>query len=61
MSQQDISDFLKKHNRRWFTAREIAKNLNISIGTTIMNCKRIRPRNDIKIKFVRPMEYRYNK
>ena len=30
MGQQEVSDFLKKNVKQWFTSKEIAKNLKVS-------------------------------
>lgn len=39
MGQQDIYDFLKDSNRKWFTSRDISKKLDVSIGS-VTNCLR---------------------
>jgi len=39
MGQQDIYDFLKGNKRKWFTSKEISKELDVSIGS-VTNCLR---------------------
>lgn len=59
MSQQSISDFLKANKDKWFTIRQIAKGLNISISTATTNCKILREHEDIAVKSERPTLYQY--
>jgi len=61
MSQQIVSDFLKEHREKWFTVKQIAKELELSISTITVNCKRLRAHQNINIKFTRPSLYRYKK
>jgi Mn-dependent DtxR family transcriptional regulator len=52
MGQQEVYDFLKKHKRKWFTSKEIAKGLSVSIGSVTNNLKKLRKTNSIKHKLV---------
>jgi len=42
MGQQEVSDFLRKYVRKWFTSKEIAKNLKVSTGSVINNLSKLR-------------------
>ncbi len=50
MGQQEVYSFLKENKGKWFTSREIAKQLNISIGSVTMSLKKLRKANIIKFK-----------
>jgi len=42
VGQQEVYDFLKRHKGKWFTSREISKELGISIGSVTMSLKKLR-------------------
>jgi len=50
MGQQEVYAFLQKNKGKWFTSREIAEALNISIGSVTMSLKKLRKANIIKFK-----------
>ena len=50
MGQQEVYDFLKTNKGTWFTSREIATKLKISIGSVTMSLKKLRKSNIIKYK-----------
>ncbi len=50
MGQQEVSDFLKKHKPKWFTAREISKGLNLSNSSVTVSLAKLKSRNYIKYK-----------
>jgi DNA-binding transcriptional regulator GbsR (MarR family) len=50
MGQQEVYDFLSKNKGKWFTSREIADQLKISIGSVTMSLKKLRKANIIKYK-----------
>jgi DNA-binding MarR family transcriptional regulator len=47
MSQQEIFNFLKKHPKKWFTAKEINEYLHLSQGSVSNNLKKLRLRNAV--------------
>lgn len=50
MGQQEIYDFLKKNQKRWFTSAEISKKLKVSIGS-VTNClRKLRQSKTIRFK-----------
>jgi len=50
MGQQEVYSFLKDNKGKWFTSREIAEKLDISIGSVTMSLKKLRKTNIIKFK-----------
>lgn len=48
IGQQEVYDFLCKNKGRWFTSREISKQLGVSIGSVTMSLKKLRKTNIIK-------------
>jgi Mn-dependent DtxR family transcriptional regulator len=50
MGQQEVYDYLKKHKHKWFTSKEIALGLAVSIGSVTNNLKKLRKTNSIKHK-----------
>ncbi|MBI2141090.1 HTH domain-containing protein [Candidatus Woesearchaeota archaeon] len=50
MGQQEVSDFLKKHRTKWFTSKEIAKNLKVSTGSVINNLSKLRKSKQVLFK-----------
>jgi DNA-binding transcriptional regulator GbsR (MarR family) len=47
MGQQEVYDYLVAHAGKWFTSREIAEALEISIGSVTMSLKKLRKTNII--------------
>lgn len=47
MGQQEVYDFLVDHSGKWYTSREIAEALDISIGSVTMSLKKLRKTNII--------------
>jgi DNA-binding transcriptional regulator GbsR (MarR family) len=47
MGQQEVYDFLKANAGSWYTSREIAEALDISIGSVTMSLKKLRKTNII--------------
>jgi len=50
MSQQEVSDFLKKHKGKWFTSKEIAEKLKVSTGSVINNLSKLRKSKQVLFK-----------
>ena len=50
MGQQEVYDFLTDRPSKWFTSREIAQELSISIGSVTMSLKKLRKTNTIQFK-----------
>ena len=42
MGQQEVFQFLKEHKGKWFTSKDIASNLNVSVGSVTNNLKKLR-------------------
>ena len=50
MGQQEVYAFLRDNKGKWFTSRDIALDLKISIGSVTMSLKKLRKANIIKFK-----------
>ena len=50
MGQQEVFDYLKKNKPNSFSAKEISKEIKISISSVTMSLKKLRERNTIKYK-----------
>ena len=50
MGQSDIINFLRKSGKRWFNANDIAKKLNVSIGSVLACLRRLRKARLIKFR-----------
>jgi len=42
MGQQEVFSFLKSHKGKWFTSKDIATLLNVSLGSVTNNLKKLR-------------------
>jgi hypothetical protein len=47
MSQQEVSEFFKKHKTEWFTIRELATYLTNSRNSISNNVRRLKKRGDV--------------
>jgi Mn-dependent DtxR family transcriptional regulator len=64
MGQQEVSDFLKKYFKKWFTSKEIAKHLKVSTGSVINNLSKLRKSRQVLYKpaeRVNQYKYKYKK
>ncbi len=68
MGQQEVYDFLKKNKTSWFSSKEIAKKLKVSIGSVTNSLKRLRESKQVlfRVKKKDPMsrkiyEYKFKK
>ena len=50
MGQQEVFDFLRKNEERWWTSKEIAKELNASVGSVTTTLTKLRKREEIQFK-----------
>ncbi|MFH0875732.1 MAG: hypothetical protein V1859_07375 [archaeon] len=50
MGQQEVYDFLKKFRTKWFTSKQIAVGLKVSIGSVTNNLKKLRKTGSVKHK-----------
>jgi DNA-binding MarR family transcriptional regulator len=50
MGQQEVYDYLRDNPGRWYTSRQIADALTISIGSVTMSLKKLRKTNIIEFK-----------
>ena len=59
MGQQDIYDFLKKNQTKWFTSKELSERLKISIGSVTMSLKKLRESKRVKFKQSKRNTFQY--
>lgn len=59
MGQQDIYDFLKKNQAKWFTSKELSERLKISIGSVTMSLKKLRESRSVKFKQSKRNTFQY--
>ena len=50
MGQQEVSDFLKSHKSRWWSSKEIAKELGASVGSVTTTLTKLRKRREVKFR-----------
>ncbi len=50
MGQQEVYNFLKKHREKWYTSKQIAKGLGVSLGSVTNNLKKLRQSKEILYK-----------
>lgn len=50
MGQQEVYNFLKKNHSQWFTSKQIAKGLQVSLGSVTNNLKKLRQSKEILYK-----------
>ncbi|MBN1502617.1 hypothetical protein JW930_03665 [Candidatus Woesearchaeota archaeon] len=48
MGQQEVYDYLKRNHTKWFTSRQIAQGLRVSLGSVTNNLKKLRKTNSVK-------------
>ena len=51
IGQQEVYNLLKANKGKWFTTRQIAENVKVSIGSTTMSVKKLRKYGMIKHKY----------
>ena len=51
MGQQEVFSFLKTHKGKWFTSKDIAKLLKVSLGSVTNNLKKLRKTEKSSLKF----------
>ncbi len=51
MGQQEVYDYLKNNNKDWYTSKEIAMGLSVSIGSVTNNLKKLRKTDSVNFKF----------
>lgn len=50
MGQQEVYEYLRKHPSRWVASRELASELDISIGSITMSLKKLRKSGLVRFK-----------
>ncbi len=50
MGQQEVYNFLKDNNGKWFTSKQISEKTNVSIGSVTMSLKKLRKSQFIKYR-----------
>ncbi|MFH0876198.1 MAG: helix-turn-helix domain-containing protein [archaeon] len=50
MTQEDVFLFLKENPDKWMTSKEIAKAMNVSIGSVTCNLKKLRKSKLVQFK-----------
>lgn len=51
MGQQEVFSFLKDNRGKWFTSKDIAQGLKVSLGSVTNNLKKLRKTEKDTIKF----------
>jgi Mn-dependent DtxR family transcriptional regulator len=51
MGQQEVFSFLKKSKGRWFTSKDIARLLKVSLGSVTNNLKKLRKTEKDTLKY----------
>ena len=51
MGQQEVFSFLKSHKGKWFTSKDIARLLRVSLGSVTNNLKKLRKTEKSTLKF----------
>ncbi len=51
MGQQEVFSFLKENRGKWFTSKDIAQGLRVSLGSVTNNLKKLRKTEKDTIKF----------
>ena len=51
MGQQEVFSFLKKNKGKWFTSKDIADLLSVSIGSVTNNLKKLRKTEKETLEF----------
>ena len=51
MGQQEVFSFLKEYRGKWFTSKDIAQGLKVSLGSVTNNLKKLRKTEKDTIKF----------
>jgi len=59
MGQQDIYDFLKNNQAKWFTSKELSSHLGISIGSVTMSLKKLRESRSVKYQTTKRNMFKY--
>lgn len=47
MGQQEVYDFLRQNRSKWYTSKEIAEHLRLSMGSVTSNLKKLRKSHSI--------------
>ncbi len=51
MGQQEVYTFLKNHKGKWYTSKQIAQGLNVSLGSVTNNLKKLRKTEKETLEF----------
>lgn len=51
MGQQEVFSFLKNNKKKWFTSKDIADGLGVSLGSVTNNLKKLRKTEKDTLKF----------
>lgn len=68
MGQQEVYDFLRKNKLKWFSSKDIAKKLDVSVGSVTNSLRRLRESKQVFYRVNRRdgsnrkvYEYKYKK
>lgn len=50
MGQQEVYDFLRKNKLKWYSSKEIAKKLKVSVGSVTNSLRRLRESKQVLFK-----------
>jgi len=51
MGQQEVFSFLKRERGKWFTSKDIAESLDVSLGSVTNNLKKLRKTEKSVLKY----------
>ncbi len=55
MGQEEVYSLLKRHRNKWFSSKEVAERLKLSIGSVTNSLKKLRKGNVIHFKLRKEM------
>ena len=50
MGQQEVYDFLRKNKKKWYSSKDIAQKLSVSVGSVTNSLRRLRESKQVLYK-----------
>jgi len=50
MGQQEVNDFLRKNKKKWYSSKDIAQKLDVSVGSVTNSLRRLRESKQVLYK-----------
>jgi len=50
MGQQEVYDFLRKNKKKWYSSKDIAQKLDVSVGSVTNSLRRLRESKQVLYK-----------